>query len=146
MSPATRPRPRLILCDDHLMVLEGIKSLLESKYDVVAITEDGGAALRAVQELHPDIVLLDISMPGLNGIETARQIRNIDPNTKVIFLTMHLDSVFVHEALRAGAAGYVVKRTVFRELTTAIDDVSQGKMYITPLVTGTYCALNRSGK
>ena len=133
MSPGSRTR--LVICDDHAMVAEGMRTLLESKYDIVGIAEDGRAAIKAAEEFQPDIVLLDISMPFLNGIEAARQIRKQIPSTKVIFVTMHSDATFVHEALRAGASGYVVKRAAVRELTTAIEEVRRGRIYITPLVT-----------
>lgn len=96
MSPATRTR--LLICDDHALVVEGIRSLLEPRYEVVGIAEDGYAGIRATEELHPDVVLLDISMPILNGIETARRIRRLAPLTKLIFVTMQSDAAFVHEA------------------------------------------------
>jgi DNA-binding NarL/FixJ family response regulator len=117
------------------MVVEGIRTLLESRYDIVGLAEDGRAVIRSAEELQPDVVLLDISMPGLNGIEAARHIRKAVPAAKVIFVTMHSDATFVHEALRAGASGYVVKRAAVRELTNAIEEVTRGRIYITPLVT-----------
>jgi DNA-binding NarL/FixJ family response regulator len=117
------------------MVAEGIRTLLEPKYDVVGVAEEGRALVRAAEELQPDIVLLDITMPVLNGIEAARHIRRLVPRTKLIFVTMHSDATFVHEALRAGASGYVVKRAAVKELSTAIDEVTRGRIYITPLVT-----------
>ncbi|MCW5982590.1 MAG: response regulator transcription factor [Bryobacteraceae bacterium] len=128
-------RPRLLLADDHMLVLEGIRALLETKYAVVGAAQDGQALVRAVEQLQPDIVLMDISLPILNGIEATRRIRQITFKTKVIFVTMHSDATFVHEAIRAGASGYVLKRGAAAELTAAIDDVCKGRIYITPLVT-----------
>lgn len=128
-------RPRLLLGDGHVLVLEGIRALLASKYEIAGVAEDGRALVRAAEELQPDIVLADVSMPLLNGIEAARHIRKIAHKTRVIFLTMHADATFVHAALRAGAAGYLLKRCSLEELTTAIEEVFRGRIYITPLVT-----------
>jgi DNA-binding NarL/FixJ family response regulator len=109
--------------------------MLEARFDVVAVVEDGKALMRAAMKHKPDVALLDISMPELNGIDAARQIRQVLPKTKVIFVTMYVDPTFVREAFRAGASGYVAKRSAPTELENAIDTVLEGKPYITPLVT-----------
>ena len=109
--------------------------MLEARFDVVAVVEDGKALVQAAMEHKPDVALLDISMPELNGIDAARQIRQVLPKTKVIFVTMYVDPTFVREAFRAGASGYVAKRSAPTELENAIDTVLEGKPYITPLVT-----------
>ena len=104
-GPAKLIRARVLLADDHSLVLEGIRKLLEKSVDLIGVVGDGRALVEAVQAKQVDVVLLDISMPLLNGIEAARQIRKISPNTKIIFLTMHDDRDYVMEALRLGASG-----------------------------------------
>jgi len=128
-------RPRLMLADDHQLVLGGLRSLLEAKFDVIGVAGDGRSLVRRAERLKPDIVLLDISMPKLNGIEAARMLSKSLPESKLIFVTMHADATFVSEALKAGASGYVIKRAAPEELVAAIDEVWRGRTYITPLVT-----------
>jgi len=128
-------RVRLLVADDHALVAAGLKSMLEPRFDVVAVVEDGRTLVRVAEEQKPDVVLLDISMPELNGIDAARQIGQLLPKTKVIFVTMYADPTFVREAFRAGAAGFVAKRSAPTELEQAIETVLKGKLYITPLVT-----------
>jgi DNA-binding NarL/FixJ family response regulator len=120
------------LADDHSLVLEGIRKLLDKHVDLVGVVGDGRALVKAVQENQVDVVLLDISMPLLNGIDAARQIKKISPKTKLIFLTMHADRDYVTEALRIGASGYLLKWSAETELGTAIDLVLQGGVYLTP--------------
>jgi len=127
-------RPRLLLADDHTLVLEGLRKLLEGQFDLVEMVEDGRALLRKAPELKPDVVLLDISMPLLNGIDAARQLRKALPQTKIIFLTMHADPAYVTEAFRAGASGYLLKRSAASELVNAVHEVLRGRVYLTPLV------------
>lgn len=127
-------RARLLLADDHTLVLEGIRRLLEPYFELVAIARDGRAVVKAVEEKRPDIVLLDITMPGLNGIDAARQIKRICPAAKLIFLTMHADREYVSEAFRAGASGYLLKWSAEEELTTAIQTVLEGRTYVTPML------------
>jgi DNA-binding NarL/FixJ family response regulator len=133
MTPLVQ-RARLLMADDHTLVVEGIRKLLESEFDLVGTVEDGHALLRAAEDLQPDVVLLDISMPLLNGIEACRQLVKLMPRVLVIFLTMHADVVYVEEAFRAGGAGYLLKRSAASELTGAIHTVIQGKTYVTPLI------------
>ncbi len=128
-------RPRVLLADDHSLVLEGFQKILEAQCDLVGTVENGRFLLSAAPKLKPDIILLDISMPLLNGIDAARQLKKILPEVKLIFLTMHADATYVTEAFRAGAAGYVLKRCSGAELLRAVEEVSQGRFYVTPLVT-----------
>lgn len=126
--------PRLLLADDHPVVLAGVRSLLESEVDLIGAVQDGRALVEAALRLRPDVILLDISMPMLNGIDAARQIRKDLPEAKIIFLTMHSDPDYVREALRAGAAGFVLKSSAGAELLEAIHTVLQGKFYLTRLI------------
>jgi len=127
-------RTRLLMADDHTLVLEGVRKLLEKEFELVGTVEDGRALLRAAEQLRPDVILLDISMPLLNGIEACRQLVKLMPKARVIFLTMHTDVVYVEEALHAGGAGYLLKRSAASELTSAINAVMRGKRYVTPLI------------
>jgi DNA-binding NarL/FixJ family response regulator len=127
-------RIRLLMADDHTLVLAGIRKLLEDDFDLVGAVEDGHALLRAAEQLRPDVILMDISMPLLNGIEACRQLLKTMPKARVIFLTMHTDVAYVEEALRAGGSGYLLKRSAASELTRAIHTVMRGKRYVTPLV------------
>lgn len=128
-------RPRLLLADDHTLLLEGIRLLLEPEFELVGSVEDGQALLAAAKKLKPDVILLDISMPILNGIDAARQLRKLLPSARLIFLTMHADPDYVAEAFRAGAMGYLLKRAAASELLTAIRAVLKGNHYVSPLVT-----------
>lgn len=128
-------RARLLLADDHTLLLEGIRLMLEPEFELVGSVEDGQALLTAAKALKPDVILLDISMPVLNGIDAAHQLKKILPSAKLIFLTMHADADYVTEAFRAGAAGYLLKRSAASELLTAIREVLNGNHYVSPLVT-----------
>jgi DNA-binding NarL/FixJ family response regulator len=128
-------RPRLLLADDHTLLLEGIRLLLEPEFELVGSVEDGRALLDAAKTLKPDVILLDISMPILNGIDAAHRLRKLLPSARLIFLTMHADADYVAEAFRAGAAGYLLKRAAASELLTAIREVMKGHHYVSPLVT-----------
>ncbi len=127
-------RPRVLCADDHLLVIDGLRRILEPECEIVGAVEDGRALLKAAQELKPDIVLLDISMPLLNGVEAARRLRKSAPAAKLIFVTMHADPIYVTGAFRAGASGYVLKRCASMELVSAIRQVLKGRTYITPLI------------
>jgi len=126
---------RLLIADDHTLVLEGLKRILETDFELVGMAENGRQLLRMAEELKPDVVLVDISMPLLNGIDATRQLLKQTPQSKVIFVTMHADSDYVAEAFRAGASGYLLKRSAASELVTAIHEVLKGRYYVTPLVT-----------
>jgi DNA-binding NarL/FixJ family response regulator len=128
-------KPRLLLADDHTLLLEGIRLLLEPEFDLVGSVEDGQALLAAAKTLKPDVILLDISMPLLNGIDAARQLRKLLPSARLIFVTMHAGADYVAEAFRAGAMGYLLKRAAASELLTAIRTVLKGNYYVSPMVT-----------
>ena len=124
---------RIILADDHLIVRQGLKSILEKElYTVVGEAGDGREAVRLAQELSPDIAVLDLSMPLLNGLDAAREIVKVSPQTKVILLTMHTEDPYVMDALRAGIRGYVLKTQAAQDLVQAIYEVSRGSMYLSP--------------
>jgi DNA-binding NarL/FixJ family response regulator len=127
-------RPRVLLVDDHTLVLDGFRKLLEDRCEIVGVAEDGRTLLRMAQELQPDIITLDISMPQLNGVDAARKLRKIVPCSKLIFVTMHADPAYVNEAFKAGASGYLLKRSAGSELLQAIQSVMDGQCYVTHLV------------
>jgi len=126
----------ILLADDHLIVRQGLKVLLEREgFDVVGEACDGREAVRLAQELSPDIALLDLTMPLLNGVDAGRAILQTSPKTKVVLLTMHTENHYVLDALRAGIKGYVLKTKAAEELVQAIQEVSLGKLYLTPGVS-----------
>lgn len=127
-------RPRILLGDDHTLVLDGFRKLLEDQCEIVGVAEDGRTLVRMAQELEPDIVTLDISMPELNGVDAARKLKKALPRTKLIFVTMHADPAYVNEAFKAGASGYLLKRSAGSELRQAVQSVMEGQCYVTPLV------------
>jgi len=128
-------KPRILLADDHALVLEGFRRILEGHYELVGTVGDGRALLEAAKSMHPDIVILDISMPLLNGIDAAAQLKKICPKAKIIIVTMHADTDYVRSAFEAGASAYVLKRSAVDELEQAIRAVLEGHSYITPLIT-----------
>lgn len=134
MPQTAAERPRIIIVDDHGLFAEGVRRILHPVFGHVEIVQRAPGVLSALEAHRPDIVLLDISMPGTNGIETARQILERSPNTKIIFLTMHTEAVYVRQALSTGAQGYVVKSSVVSELMEAIRAVSQGRKFVSPSV------------
>ena len=134
-------RPRVLLADDHALVVEGLRRLLERDFDLVGAVTDGRTVIAAAERLRPDVILLDISMPNLNGIDAARQLTRLVPDSKVVFVTMHGDPAYVAEAFRAGASGYLLKRCAARELIEAIRAVLAGRSYVTPLVPGSHWAV-----
>jgi DNA-binding NarL/FixJ family response regulator len=127
-------RPRVLLADDHTLVNEGLAKLLHDDFDLVGTVEDGRALIEAAQRLKPDVILLDISMPLMNGVEAARRLKQIMPQVRLIFLTMHSETGYVREAFRAGASGYVLKRAAAAELVSAIHDVMQGKTHLSEAI------------
>lgn len=127
-------KPRVLLADDHRILVEGLKGLLHPEFELLATVEDGRALVAKAHELQPDVIVADISMPLLNGLEAARQILTEDPTARIIFLTMHSDVAYAAEAFRAGASGYILKRSAASELVTAIREALQGGAYVTPMV------------
>src|SRR4051794_14630524 len=128
-------RPRVLLADDHRLLREAFAQLLEPEFEVVGAVGDGRALIAAAQELQPDIVLLDIAMPLLNGLDAARQLKRLMPEVSLIFLTVSEDPDLAAEAFRAGASGYLLKNSAASELFTALREVYQGRLYVTPLAT-----------
>jgi DNA-binding NarL/FixJ family response regulator len=129
-------RIRILLADDHKIVLDGLRSLLEPEFMLVGAVEDGRSLVSAAQQLHPDVIVVDISLPLLNGIEAVRQIKKTDNQVKVIFLTMHPDVTYAIRAFEAGASGYVLKHSASSELLTAIQEAIRGRKYVTPMIAG----------
>jgi DNA-binding NarL/FixJ family response regulator len=125
---------RVLLADDHAVVAQGLESLLKKSFDLVGVVHDGHALVDAAEKLRPDVILTDISMPGLNGLDAIRQIRARRPGTKIVVLTMHRDTQLAVEAFRAGASGYVLKVSPAEELIRAIAEVAQGRGYVTTLL------------
>jgi DNA-binding NarL/FixJ family response regulator len=123
------------MADDHSLVLAGLRKLVEGEGEVVGTVEDGRALVEEAQKLRPDIILLDISMPLLNGLDAARQLTKLVPESKLIFLTMHATPTYATEAFKAGASGYLIKRSAASELKQAIQAVVRGQHYMTPLIT-----------
>jgi DNA-binding NarL/FixJ family response regulator len=128
-------RPRILMADDHLMLLEAFKALLEPDFEVVGTVTDGRALLEEFSRLHPDVVLLDVAMPLLNGLDAGRQLKAQRQSVKLIYLTMNPDPDLAGEALRLGASGYVLKSSAAQELKQAIQEALRGRSYITPLIT-----------
>jgi DNA-binding NarL/FixJ family response regulator len=130
---------RVLLADDHRMVREGLRSLLKHEADVAVVgeAEEGRTAVRMASELQPDVVVMDVSMPDLNGIDATRQVLAACPSTRVVALSAGSDHRAVAEMLRAGATGYVVKDAAFEELAVAIRTVVGGQVYLSPAVAGT---------
>jgi DNA-binding NarL/FixJ family response regulator len=128
-------RPRVLLADDHRLIREAFTRLIESECEVVGGVADGRAVLAEAPKLQPDIVVMDVAMPLLNGLDAARQLRQLMPKVKVIFLTMSEDPDIATEAFRVGAAAFLLKNSAAAELLTAIREVSRGRSYVTPLAT-----------
>ena len=129
-------KPRILLADDHKIVIEGLKNLLRDEFEIVGSVEDGRALVEKASKLYPDVIVADISMPQLNGIEAARQIKKIDKNIKIVFLTMHPDATYAANAFEAGASGFVLKHSASAELIRAIHEAIKGRTYVTPLIAG----------
>jgi DNA-binding NarL/FixJ family response regulator len=138
-------RPRVLLADDHFVLAEGLRSLLTPHFDVVGIASDGRELLAAARTLDPDVIVLDISMPSLNGIEAARQLRDANSRAKLVFLTMHREVTYAARAMEAGASGFVLKHSAASELVTAIQEALKGGKYITPQIAGDLLESMRHG-
>ena len=125
-------RPRVLIADDHPLVLTGLRALLETECEVVGAVSDGRALVAAAQTLRPDVVVVDIGLPVLNGIDAARQIKKELPETKILFLTMHGNLEYLKNALAAGATGYVLKTSAREELLGAVHDVVRNRIHVSP--------------
>jgi DNA-binding NarL/FixJ family response regulator len=125
-------RPRVLLADDHQMLADALRRVVEPRCEVVGTVSNGRALVEAADKLQPDIVVLDIAMPHLNGFDAGRKLKQTSPNVKLIFMTMHEDPYLVAEAFRAGASAFLRKEAAASELTDAIDQVLKGGSYVTP--------------
>jgi DNA-binding NarL/FixJ family response regulator len=133
----------VLLADDHRMVAEGLKSLLTAEFELVGVVEDGRALIEAARKLRPDVIVADITMPHLNGIDALVQLKQDDKQVRVVFLTMHPEVAYARRALEAGASGYVLKHSAPAELTAAIRAALDGKTYVSPAVAGSVLQANR---
>jgi DNA-binding NarL/FixJ family response regulator len=129
-------RPRVLLADDHRLVAEGLKSLLSTEFELVGVVEDGRALIEAARKLRPDVIVADITMPHLNGIDALGPLKKDNPHVKVVFLTMHQEVAYARRAMEAGAAGFVLKHSAPAELVAAIRAALDGKTYLTPALAG----------
>jgi DNA-binding NarL/FixJ family response regulator len=127
-------KPQVIVADDHRLVAEGVVKILEKKYDVAAISADGRSFIEAVEKIRPDLAIVDISLPLLNGLDACRHLNKSCPEVKIIILTMHAEQHYVNEAFRVGVGGYVLKTSVADELLFAVKEVLNGRTYISPVV------------
>jgi DNA-binding NarL/FixJ family response regulator len=129
-------RVRVLLADDHRILAEGLRSLLVPEFDLIGVVEDGRAMVEATKVLKPDVIVADITMPQLNGIEALEEIRKFDHRARVIFLTMHRDVAYARRALEAGAVGFVPKHSALNELVLAVRAAAQGRIFISPTLAG----------
>jgi DNA-binding NarL/FixJ family response regulator len=130
-------RPTVLLADDHEIVVEGLRRVLNAVFDVIGVVSDGLALVADAKRLEPDVIVVDVSMPRLTGIEAARQIRKSGPTTKLVFLSMHPDVIYVSEAFRAGGSAYVLKSSAGIEIVRAVREVLEGRTYVTPSIDKT---------
>lgn len=138
-------RPRVLLVDDHRIVAEGLESLLGAEFELAGVVEDGRAMISAAKTLRPDVIVADISMPQLNGLDALAVLKRDDPTVKVVFLTMHAEVAYARRALEEGAVGFVLKHAAAAELVTAIRAALAGKTYITPALAGEVFRAVRDG-
>lgn len=131
---ARRNLPRILIADDHTLVAEACKRLLDSEYDVVATVTDGRSLVSAAVELRPHLIIVDVSMPLLNGLDAGQQVKELLPSVKLLFLTMNHDADLAAEAFRRGASGYLLKTCAASELTIAVREILRGKSYLSPMI------------
>ena len=129
-------RPRILIADDHPVLAAGLRGLLEPEFEVVDVVADGRELLSAARRHRPDVIVTDVTMPSLNGIEAAAQLRDSGVSAKVVFLTVHHDVAYARRAMEAGAAGFLLKHSLASEVTTAVREVLLGRTYVTPMIAG----------
>jgi DNA-binding NarL/FixJ family response regulator len=129
-----RNLPRILIADDHTLVAEACKKLLESEYDIVATVSDGRALVRAAAALKPHLIIVDVAMPLLNGLDAGQQVKEFSPSVKLVFLTMNHDADLAAEAFRRGASGFLLKTCAASELAIAVREVLRGKSYLSPMI------------
>ena len=139
-------RPRVLLADDHRLVAEGLKSLLEEEFELLGVVEDGRDLVESAKRLRPDVIVADISMPHLNGIDALALLKKDNPDVRVVFLTMHKEAAYARRALEAGASGYVLKHSAQAELFLAVRAALEGKVFITPALAGEVFRDMKSGQ
>ena len=149
--PETRSRAlRVLLADDHVVVREGLKRLIEEQHDIVVVAEagDGAATIQKARDLKPDVVVMDISMPGMNGLVATKKLKELHPNMVIVTLTRHADDAYLQELLRAGASGYVLKQSAPNELIQAIRATAAGGHYLDSTLTARVTAgfIGREGR
>jgi DNA-binding NarL/FixJ family response regulator len=128
-------RPRVILADDHTLILDALKNMLEPEFEVVGMFADGRALMEGAPGLHPTVIVLDIAMPAMNGLNAGKRLKQAMPLVKLVYLTMNHDPDMAGEAFRLGASGYLLKNSAATELQNAIREVVRGGYYVTPLMT-----------
>jgi len=138
-------RARVLLADDHRIVAQGLVSLLSPEFDLVGVVENGRALLTTAKELRPDVIISDISMPELNGIEALEELKKSDPEVRVVFLTMHHNVAYARQAMDAGALGYVLKHSAAEELILAVRAAVAGQTFVSPAIAGELLQAMRSG-
>jgi DNA-binding NarL/FixJ family response regulator len=129
-----RSRPRIMIADDHMLVAEACKKLLEADYDVVATVGDGRALVRVAATLKPQVIIIDVGMPLLNGLDAGQQIKQLLRSVKLVYLTMNQDADLAAEAFRRGASAYLLKTCAASELVIAVREVLKGKSYLSPVI------------
>lgn len=129
-------KPRILIADDHPIFAEGLRGLLEPEFEVIGLVADGRALVSAATKHRPDVIVTDVTMPSLNGIEAAIQLRDLGVAAHVVFMTMHRDVGYARRAMAAGAAGYVLKHSASAELVSAVREAVLGRTYVTPLIAG----------
>ena len=138
-------KPRIIIADDHQVLADGLRGLLEPEFDVVAVVTDGRELVAAAKQHRPDVIVADITMPSLNGIEAAVQLRDLGVEAKVVFLTMHRDVAYARLAMEAGASGFVLKHSAASELVTAVREALRGQTHVSPVIAGELLQAYRGG-
>jgi DNA-binding NarL/FixJ family response regulator len=147
-QPVTKKPYRIVIAEDHRILREGLRFLLSSNPDleIVGEAEDGRSAIRCIDELRPDLVLMDLSMPKMNGLDAIAEVKNQCPDTKVLVLTVHKAEEYVFESLKAGADGYLLKDATHAELMLAVESVLDGKPYLSPGISGKLVAAYLEGR
>src|SRR4029077_8551411 len=138
-------KPRILLADDHQILVEGLRGLLEAEFEVVGVVADGRELVASANKHRPDVIVADVTMPSLNGIEAAVQLRDLGVKAKVVFLTMHHDVAYARQAMEAGASGFVLKHSAATELVTAVREALRGQTYVTPMIAGELLQSYREG-
>jgi DNA-binding NarL/FixJ family response regulator len=138
-------KPRLLLADDHRILADGLRSLLEPEFEVLDIVGDGRELVAAAKKHQPDVIVADVTMPLLNGIEAAAQLRSAGVKSRVVFLTMHQDVAYARRAMEAGGLGFVLKHAAAAELVAAVREALRGRTYISPMIAGELLQAYREG-